>query len=64
MMKKTLFSLLVLLAALGAQGQTALKVSVSNPLSVRRTAVPVTVELESPVRSALVIDSRGEELPC
>ena len=64
MMKKTLFSLLVLLAALVAQAQTALKVSVSNPLSVRRTAVPVTIQLESPVRSALVVDSRGEEQPC
>ena len=64
MMKKTLFSLLVLLAALVAQAQTALKVSVSNPLSLRRTAVPVTIQLESPVRSALVVDSRGEEQPC
>ena len=64
MMKKTLFSLLVLLAALVAQAQTTLKVSVSNPLSVRRTAVPVTIQLESPVRSALVVDSRGEEQPC
>ena len=64
MMKKTLFSLLVLLAALVAQAQTALKVSVSNPLSVRRTAVPVTIQLEQPVRSALVVDSRGEEQPC
>ena len=64
MMKKTLFSLLVLLAALVAQAQTALKVSVRNPLSVRRTAVPVTIQLESPVRSALVVDSRGEEQPC
>ena len=64
MMKKTLFSLLVLLAALVAQAQTARKVSVSNPLSVRRTAVPVTIQLESPVRSALVVDSRGEEQPC
>ena len=64
MMKKTLFSLLVLLAALVAQAQTALKVSVSNPLSVRRTAVPVTIQLESHVRSALVVDSRGEEQPC
>ena len=64
MMKKTLFSLLVLLAALVAQAQTALKVSVGNPLSVRRTAVPVTIQLESPVRSALVVDSRGEEQPC
>ena len=63
-MKKTLFSLLVLLAALVAQAQTTLKVSVSNPLSVRRTAVPVTIQLESPVRSALVVDSRGEEQPC
>ena len=63
-MKKTLFSLLVLLAALVAQAQTALKVSVSNPLSVRRTAVPVTIQLEQPVRSALVVDSRGEEQPC
>ena len=63
-MKKTLFSLLVLLAALVAQAQTALKVSVRNPLSVRRTAVPVTIQLESPVRSALVVDSRGEEQPC
>ena len=64
MMKKTLFSLLVLLAALVAQAQTTLKVSISNPLSVRRTAVPVTIQLESPVRSALVVDSRGEEQPC
>ena len=64
MMKKTLFSLLVLLAALVAQAQTTLKVSVSNPLSLRRTAVPVTIQLESPVRSALVVDSRGEEQPC
>ena len=64
MMKKTLFSLLVLLAALVAQAQTALKVSVRNPLSVRRTAVPVTIQLEQPVRSALVVDSRGEEQPC
>ena len=64
MMKKTLFSLLVLLAALVAQAQTTLKVSVGNPLSVRRTAVPVTIQLESPVRSALVVDSRGEEQPC
>ena len=64
MMKKTLFSLLVLWAALVAQAQTTLKVSVSNPLSVRRTAVPVTIQLESPVRSALVVDSRGEEQPC
>ena len=64
MMKKTLVSLLVLLAALVAQAQTTLKVSVSNPLSVRRTAVPVTIQLESPVRSALVVDSRGEEQPC
>ena len=48
-MKKTLFSLLVLLAALVAQAQTALKVSVRNPLSVRRTAVPVTIQLEQPV---------------
>ena len=64
MMKKTLFSLLVLLAALVAQAQTTLKVSVSNPLSVRRTAVPVTIQLESPVRSAIVVDSRGEEQPC
>ena len=64
MMKKTLFSLLVLLAALVAQAQTALKVSVSNLLSVRRTAVPVTIQLEQPVRSALVVDSRGEEQPC
>lgn len=64
MMKKTLFSLLVLLAALVAQAQTTLKVSVSNPLYVRRTAVPVTIQLESPVRSALVVDSRGEEQPC
>ena len=64
MMKKTLFSLLVLLAALVAQAQTTLKVSVSNPLSVRRTAVPVTIQLEQPVRSALVVDSRGEEQPC
>ena len=63
-MKKTLFSLLVLLAALVAQAQTALKVSVSNLLSVRRTAVPVTIQLEQPVRSALVVDSRGEEQPC
>ena len=63
-MKKTLFSLLVLLAALVAQAQTTLKVSVGNPLSVRRTAVPVTIQLESPVRSALVVDSRGEEQPC
>ena len=63
-MKKTLFSLLVLLAALVAQAQTTLKVSVSNPLSLRRTAVPVTIQLESPVRSALVVDSRGEEQPC
>ena len=63
-MKKTLFSLLVLLAALVAQAQTALKVSVRNPLSVRRTAVPVTIQLEQPVRSALVVDSRGEEQPC
>ena len=63
-MKKTLFSLLVLLAALVAQAQTTLKVSVSNPLSVRRTAVPVTIQLEQPVRSALVVDSRGEEQPC
>ena len=64
MMKKTLFSLLVLLAALVAQAQTTLKVSVGNPLSLRRTAVPVTIQLESPVRSALVVDSRGEEQPC
>ena len=64
MMKKTLFSLLVLWAALVAQAQTTLKVSVGNPLSVRRTAVPVTIQLESPVRSALVVDSRGEEQPC
>lgn len=64
MMKKTLFSLLVLLAALVVQAQTTLKVSVGNPLSVRRTAVPVTIQLESPVRSALVVDSRGEEQPC
>ena len=63
-MKKTLFSLLVLLAALVAQAQTTLKVSVGNPLYVRRTAVPVTIQLESPVRSALVVDSRGEEQPC
>ena len=64
MMKKTLFSLLVLLAALVAQAQTTLKVSVGNPLSLRRTAVPVTIQLEQPVRSALVVDSRGEEQPC
>ena len=63
-MKKTLFSLLVLLAALVAQAQPTLKVSVGNPLSLRRTAVPVTIQLESPVRSALVVDSRGEEQPC
>ena len=64
MMKKTLLSFVVLLAAMAVQAQTVMKVSVSNPLSVSRNAVPVTIQLDTPVRSALVVDSKGVELPC
>ena len=63
-MKKTLLSFVVLLAAMAVQAQTVMKVSVSNPLSVSRNAVPVTIQLDTPVRSALVVDSKGVELPC
>ena len=64
-MKKTLLSLLGLVAAMAAEAQTAdMKVSVKNPTSVSRKAVPVELQLESPVGSALVRDAQGAEIPC
>lgn len=65
MMKKTLLSLFCLVAAMATEAQTAdMKVAVSNQLSVSRTAVPVALQLESPVGSALVMDAQGVEIPC
>ena len=65
MMKKALYSLIGLVAAMAVEAQTTgLRVSVSNPLSERRTAVPVALQLDSPVRSALVSDAQGMEMPC
>ena len=65
MMKKTLLSLFCLLAVMATEAQTAdMKVAVSNQLSVSRTAVPVALQLESPVGSALVMDAQGVEIPC
>ena len=65
MMKKTLLSLVGLVAAMAVEAQTAdMKVSVKNPTSVSRKAVPVELQLESPVGSALVRDAQGAEIPC
>ena len=58
-MKKTIVSLTVLIAALSAQAQTTLQVSVSNPLKTSRTAVPVELKLDQSVRSAVVVDSHN-----
>ena len=50
---------------MATEAQTAdMKVAVSNQLSVSRTAVPVALQLESPVGSALVMDAQGVEIPC
>ena len=62
-MKKTIVSLTVLIAALSAQAQTTLQVSVSNPLKTSRTAVPVELKLDQSVRSAVVVDSHNVEIP-
>ena len=61
-----LHSSLFTMLALTAMAQTTLNVRVSNPLKTERTDVPVVISLSNfgEVRSALVCDAKGTEVPC
>jgi len=62
-MKKAVFILSALFVAVLVNAQTTMKVSVNNPMSISRRAVPVTIDLDAAVCSALVTDANNKELP-